>query len=144
MKSFEASFQKGIRAAQAAVDSQREIQSVIREFSDSLESATRGRVKVLQREISPSLGAIFTQKLDNELRTKALVIASADDTLGKDLPSVEVAKWRSNEAGYPCWLIVGGQEIACVDRRALEDELSMLASSPRMGDAILRVIDKAK
>lgn len=144
MSNFEDSFRVGIHAARSALNSQREIESVIQDFSESLQVATGGRVKVVQREVAVGLGAILSQKLESERRTKTLAVVPADGAPGKGLPSVEVAKWRYNEAGYPCWLIVGGQEIACVDRLALVEALGTLASSPRMGDAILRVIDGAR
>ena len=50
--------------------------------------------------------------------------------------SREVARWRQDANGYPCWIIAKGKEIACGDKISLEQELAELMSTPAVGSAI--------
>jgi len=142
MQNFNEAFFSGIEAARQSKRAQREIDNVMREFAESLESATGGRLTVVLKDRGTSLGDVLAQRTADAKRTKLIVVKELDSDLPPDPEaSQDVAQFRRAVEGYPCWLIYGGQEFICSDRPSLEGELATLAASPRMGQAILRVID---
>lgn len=150
MPDFEKSFQTGVTAAKAVIQSRAEIAEVFSEMNKQLQSASNGaaciEIRELHEVITPqdgvfrAFGALAATMLTPKetRRYKAIVIEHRElDGFG----SREVARWRQDEAGYPCWIILEGVETACGDKLTLERELELLASTPRMGQAVLAAMN---
>ena len=92
-------------------------------------------VLLRQDSILGTLGALTASLMPQQTRRyKALVV---QHLTAPDFRVKEVARWKQDPNGYPCWIIVDAQETACSDRQSLEGELAILASTPRVGEAVL-------
>lgn len=145
MTDFERSFRQGLDAAKMAQKSRLEIREVFAELNKQLHSASDGKARMevveLEEVLSDSdsmlntLSALAISLRPKEpKRYKAIAIRHST---AKDFRLREVARWKQGPYGYPCWINVDAQEIACSDRQSLEAELAMLASSPKVGEAVL-------
>ena len=145
MADFEKSFRQGLDAAKAAQKARVEIQTVFAELNKQLKLASDENAcmeimeleEVLRRQdsILGTFGALTASLMPRETRRyKALVVRHLTAT---DFRVREVARWKQDPNGYPCWIVVDAQETACSDRQSLEGELAILASSPRVGEAVL-------
>jgi len=141
MDKYVGAFRAGIAAANEVHESQREIDTVLREFSNALERATDGRLRVAITESSFLMSAIedavIAASAQARPKGKRLSLAAINKVNGK---SFEMAGWRQGKSAYPCWLIFRNQDIACTDRASLEVELARLAASPDVGERILEVL----
>ena len=145
MADFEKSFRQGLDAAKAAQKARVEIKAVFSELNEQLSQASDGNARleimeleeVLRRQntMLGNIGALGAAFMPRETRRyKALVVTHRS---ASDFRAREVARWKQDPYGYPCWIIVDAEETACSDRQALEGELAILASSPRVGEAVL-------
>lgn len=137
MPKFESFFRTGMDAAREVEYKRGEIDRVLKEFGEALEGETNGKLTVV-RGRTTNLASQFV----SALRPAAITEMNGLFVFTNDEPkkSEQIAGWRQSSGGYPCWLIVAGKEVACMDRTGLEQELSRLAASPQMGAAVLRLL----
>jgi hypothetical protein len=150
MPDFAKSFQNGLDAAKAAIKARTEIDGVFSEMNMQLESASNGaahiRIRDLhemvtqQNDFLQALGGLAASMFvpKEKRRYKAIVI---EHRQLDGFRAREIARWRQDEAGYPCWIILEGQETACGDKITLERELELLAGTARMGEAVLAAMN---
>lgn len=137
MPNFESFFRTGMDAAREVEYKRGEIGRVLKEFGAALEGETDGKLTVV-RGRTTNLASQFVSALrpSSSAEMNGLFVI----TTGEPKKSEQIAGWRQSPDGYPCWLIVNGKEVACMDRTGLEQELGRLAASPQMGAAVLRLL----
>lgn len=135
MNEFSSAFQAGIDAAREVEFKRREISSVLREFSASLELATDARLALEVKTMTTATNA-FLAMLESTPKKKWLTVVTKETPV----ESEPVAEWRQSSEGYPCTIVTDGQENVCFDRIALQNELTRLAASPQMGEVIVRLM----
>jgi hypothetical protein len=148
MPDFEKSFQRGVDAAKAAAKAHMEIHGVLHDLNQQLALASNGKAKIDIRELKEVvenedlLGltrSVFLAFGPKEYRRyKAMVMLHLTHP---EFKLREIARWKQDEYGYPCWITFNGREVACGDKASLEQELAELAGSPHVGEALLAVIN---
>ncbi len=141
MESFEQAFRVGIDAARRTQFHRDEVVRVLREFSASLEGQSRGalivEIKTTKNVLSDILAGFASGASPST--GMGIFVTSKSDTS----KSRQIAGWKQSPDGFPCWIVYGGQDIACMDRQGLESELIRLAASPQMGEAVLSLLPEA-
>jgi hypothetical protein len=135
MNEFSDAFKAGINAAREVEFKRREIHSVLREFSASLEVATDGALAVEVKTLSTATSA-FMALLETTPKKQWLSVV----TKATPVKSTPVAEWRQSSEGYPCTVVTEGKESVCFDRISLQQELARLAASPQMGEVIVQLM----
>ncbi|MNZ26828.1 hypothetical protein D3C78_440300 [compost metagenome] len=141
MANFIDSFNKGLQAADTARANKEEINSVIEQLSEQLSQAVDGRLKI---EITQKNEPIDTFNLSPKdffsRRTYYAIVAS--NPLAARYEAQELARWKMEESGYPCKVVMPDAEIYCQDKTALENALSRLISTPAAGKALHAVMNQ--
>lgn len=137
---FEASFKKGLEAAEAASKVNLEIDSVLQELNDQINSASDGRIGIELQHKRDSLAALtsFMSKGFQDAKTKTYIVA-VNKSAGKK--EEELAEFERASTGYPCHLIYEDQEVFCNDKLALEKQLSMMLSHVNIGKQLARLLN---
>lgn len=150
MPDFEKSFQMGVDAAKAVIRAKAEIAEVFSEMNKQLGLASNGAAQIGIKErhevftqqnwTHQAFGALAASMFSpKETRRYQAIVIEHRELDG--FTAREVARWRQDEAGYPCWIILGGEETACGDKLTLERELELLAGTPRMGEAVIAAMN---
>jgi hypothetical protein len=139
MRDFENSIRAGLASAKAAQAARTEIKEIFREFNDQLLSASDGAAKIAIVEMTEYVGKknalLDLVNAFGERRSYDAIVIKHPTS--KEFAQREVARWRQSEDGYPCWITIDNRETACSDKDSLEAELANLASSTRVGEAVL-------
>ncbi|MCE5257200.1 MAG: hypothetical protein LLF89_10200 [Spirochaetaceae bacterium] len=140
MADFITAVQYGLKAAEAAEHSRKEIDDVFKELSRQLHDAYLGELCITRKEIPK--GNVISQltQLFQSIGTGSQVetywaLVAWNPTL-PDSPVKQLARWNQGRAGYPCEIAWGDQDYFCHDRGALEDTLALLLADPVVGESL--------
>lgn len=117
MVDFVEAIDKGLKLAKEAEESLSEIELVLRELSDQVETRTSGKVFVFRK--AHPLRDGFT----HVLRAGPL---SDDDDEGLET----IAKLKCSDGGYPITVAFGGREYVCEDKEGFVSALSEMLVHP--------------
>ncbi|MGS7250327.1 hypothetical protein ACQ7NP_04250 [Pseudomonas anuradhapurensis] len=141
MADFIGSFKKGIEAANLALANKAEIDSVIKLLSDQLFEATDGKLRVkIEQKTEPF--ETFSVSPKDFFNRKTYLAISAFNPSAENPVSEELARWKIAESGYPCKVVLSDQEIYCQDKKALENALAHLLTTPAAGKALQQVMNQ--
>ena len=139
MVDFTASLNKGISAAQNAERNRAEIYTVFKEMNAQLSHATDGKIDIeLVQFDEPS--NILTNTLASIFQNKKYWAVAVRQKVHKTYGARELARWKQDPAGYPCWITIGDTQLACENKEALETALAELISTPAAGEIIYQAI----
>lgn len=139
MSDFNDALQRGLDAAKRAQANRDEIKDVFAELNQALHSKSGGKVEIAIVPIENTLddllrlAAIFGKS--NREQAVAVRLIGHENVRGK-----MIARWKQDDAGYPCTIIWGERHTSCDSVDSLRSELVELVSSPSVGEAIVRVM----
>lgn len=134
-------FNKGLEAADKARENKEEIDTVIQQLSDQLNSAASGKLKIeiIQKNEPVTSFAMVAQDIFN---MKTYLAIAASNPLAASYQPLELARWKISESGYPCNIVLPDYEIYCEDKKALENALGRLIALPTSGKVFQQVMNQ--
>lgn len=128
MVSYSQAFQEGLAAAEKMERDNKEIEEVFAH---------------LNREINIDSGGKLQFIIEERVRERlSSFLILARNPKVSDTPTLILARWKQDRAGYPCKISWGDREYICADREALENTLAELLRDPivgRMLDTLMKL-----
>lgn len=135
MVDFSDAFYRGLDAARQARSNRDEVKEIFRQLNEGLSKASEGNAEIAIVEFQESRGPIaaLANIFEAPAKYQAIVVRHAKH---EDFGSREVARWKQDQNGYPCFIITPERQASCDSGEALVSELSTLFATPRVGEAI--------
>lgn len=140
MVDFTSSFQKGIAAAQEAGRNRSEVNAVFNEMNSQLAVATNGIIEIVRRRFEEPKNILSTGTLASLFEKKTYWALCVLNKVHPEFGTREIARWTQDPVGYPCWINTSDSQLACEDRKALEQGLAGLISTPAAGEIIYQAL----
>ena len=139
MADYTKALHEGFEAAKKADLARKEINKVLATFKEQILAASKGKLlidlKAFEEKLSLADTLRRTSVIGSLERRTYLALAAHNPTIKK--PSYkELARWKQSKEGYPCSLILHGQERQFEDRTALELGLAELLRDPTVGEVL--------
>lgn len=132
--------EESVSAAKKANDHKSEISQVIIELTNSIEEFTNKKVTLIIDELIKSglqktIFFLSDIKPDKEM---ALVLMELDNSDNK----IVISKWKESDEGYPVIISYDNKDIYCMNKEELEQALSYLIGSIKVGTILFNSINK--
>ncbi|HEX7893377.1 MAG TPA: hypothetical protein VF447_04235 [Terriglobales bacterium] len=144
MADFESSFHRGISAAKDAARNRAEVKAVLAEVDAQLDRASDGKLHVaVEERLAPPANLLASALVSFGVSQEKYLAIVARNKVYEQAGARELARWRVDPSGYPCWIKTAELDLACENKEALEQGLATLLSTPTVGEAMYALLNFA-
>jgi len=139
MPKYMDSLEKGIKAADLAEKSRKEIESVITDLNRQLHDGTDGVLEIVIDEYEKPKANPFEIEIWKPKETYYAL--TAKNKKFKTCKTKKLAIWETAWAGYPCTMTYSSKTIRCEDKESLEIALAEMLQDSMIAERISYIIN---
>ncbi|HEX8586912.1 hypothetical protein [Pseudomonas sp.] len=146
MANFKASFDLGLKAAEAAAVKMAEIDAVFDEMNSQISEACDGKIEIYKekRYVNPIqniLGHGIFGGNNGSGKVETINYIIARNPLAEKNVKIDIGEIDISKNGYPCQIRVGAEKFICEDKTGLERVLSLMLADPEVGKELTKLIN---